>query len=125
MQNLTASNPVVGKSKQELEVQNQKRAQLAEALEQLRLRRENIKQHGPVLYDSLWNARDDAESRIWIDFATNTVRSALGDVEAALFRNDANFRKVQADSRHRDYDQMILNLEQYEMRLRKLIEKLE
>ena len=122
-ENLTVSNPVVGKSNQELEEKKQKREQLATALEQLRLRRDDIRRDGPERYDSLWKSkgREDSESRSWIDFATNTVRFTLGDVDAELFRNDANFRKVPGDSRHRDYDQMLLNLEQYEMRLRKLI----
>src|SRR3989442_5328419 len=101
----------------------QKGQQFASALEQLRLRRDDIRREGPERYDSLWKSkgREDSESRSWIDFATNTVRFTLGDVDAELFRNDANFRKVPGDSRHRDYDQMLLNLEQYEMRLRKLI----
>src|SRR3989442_3260340 len=53
----------------------QKREQLATALEQLTLRRDDIRRDCPERYDSLWKSKgmDDSESRSWIDFATDTV----------------------------------------------------
>ena len=101
-----------------------KRERLAEALEAIRRQRADIKMHGGEQFETLWAMHGEMIFDTEIAIAEKEVRECLGNVEAELFRNDADFPRTQ-DPRFPNYSQMLINLEQYECRLIDLIKRLQ
>ncbi len=116
-EHLSLPIPVTGRSDAELALNQYKRNQMAYCLDSLRRRREDIQLMGLAVYESKLHGKPDEESENLIAGAAESVRLAFGDADAAVFRNDAGFPKLESN-----YQQIITRLERYEIKLREKIE---
>jgi hypothetical protein len=99
---------------------------LGDALSQLTDRRSEIEQQGPEEYEE-WldkNKGQDGWYKMAVDAAKNAVEECFGRHEASYFKTDAGFKRSQ-NSPHPRYDRAVMNLERYEIEMKKLMERLQ
>jgi len=121
------SRPIIGESNEEVQRQREiqrKKDRLSEAMRQLWEKRMELKQEDAATYEASWNGQMDPFTKALLQSVENIVRETFGDFEANKFIASGGFKKVSANEEYPGYCQTLMDLEQYELRLSKLIDDL-
>ena len=76
-------------------------------------------------YESFWQGQMDGPTLGEIQSAQKVIRDTLGDTEADKFIVSSGFQKVPTGSQYPGYTQTIMDLEQYELKIKALIDRME